>query len=114
MPGFATPPLPDWDVDLEPSWAEAFDAQVDRSGDGCHVWIGYVDPDGYGRFTFRSRQSQAHRTAYELAHGYVPSGLVVDHLCAVKSCVNPAHLEAVTNGENVRRGGRPHFREAVA
>ena len=45
----------------------------------------------------------AHRLAYELVIGPIPKGLQIDHLCRVKDCVNPAHLEAVTNGENRRR-----------
>lgn len=46
----------------------------------------------------------AHRVAYELVVGPIPDGLQLDHLCKVRKCVNPAHLEAVTCGENIRRG----------
>jgi hypothetical protein len=89
-------------------WQEKFAAKVDTSGD-CHMWLGAFDQHGYGLFLFDGRQRPAHRIAYTIAHGYVPSGLVVDHLCANKWCVNPDHLEAVTNGENVRRGSEPHL-----
>ncbi|MGW5427907.1 HNH endonuclease signature motif containing protein [Streptomyces sp. NPDC004059] len=46
----------------------------------------------------------AHRVSYQLAYGTVPDGLVTDHLCRVRHCVAPEHLEVVTNAENVRRG----------
>lgn len=46
----------------------------------------------------------AHRVAYELTRGPIPAGMEIDHLCRVRSCVNPDHLEAVTRGENLRRG----------
>jgi hypothetical protein len=77
--------------------------QVAR-GDGCWLWMGPINQMGYGRATHRGRRQLAHRVAFELTNGPVPDGLVLDHLCRVKACVNPAHLEAVTNRENVRRG----------
>jgi hypothetical protein len=49
---------------------------------------------------------RAHRIAYEMTKGLIPEGLVIDHLCRVHCCVNPDHLEAVTQLENVRRGVR--------
>lgn len=75
--------------------------------DDCWTWKGRVRPAGYGYFDVRSGERfyprHAHRVAYELTHGALPSDLVVDHLCRNTLCVNPAHMEPVTPGENTRR-----------
>lgn len=71
---------------------------------GCILWTGGVDPGGYGR---RVGGAYAHRYACEQAKGPIPSGLVLDHLCRVRHCVNPDHLEPVTNCENILRGVSP-------
>jgi hypothetical protein len=79
---------------------------------GCWLWLGYVN-DGYGSMEVRRDgryyDRPAHRIAYEAFIGPIPDGLVIDHLCACRTCVNPAHLEAVTREVNSRRGthGRP-------
>lgn len=65
----------------------------------CIVWTGAIDRDGYG--TLGSRR--AHRIAYEKAHGPIPEGMTVDHLCFNPPCVNPAHLRLLTRSENGRR-----------
>jgi hypothetical protein len=73
---------------------------------GCWIWSAARDPNGYGRVTRtdggRKRTNLAHRYVYELLVG--DPGPVLDHLCRVTSCVNPEHLEPVTNAENTRRG----------
>lgn len=66
----------------------------------CIHWTGWIDRDGYGRV--RGRRL-AHRVAYEAAHGPIPPGLEIDHLCFTRDCVNVAHLDAVTHQENCRR-----------
>lgn len=70
----------------------------------CWEWTGSLFPNGYGCFRLNGQSVLAHRVSYEFAHEAIPIGLVIDHKCRNKKCVNPDHLEAVTNGENVRRG----------
>jgi hypothetical protein len=71
--------------------------------DGCWLWTGCVDKCGYGRFFLEGKSRGAHRISYHLHRGLVPDGLVLDHLCRTRSCVNPWHMEAVSQTENVLR-----------
>lgn len=75
---------------------------------GCWLWIGPIKDTGYGRFSVRDGSAWktviAHRYSYEAENGPIPEGLVIDHLCRMRCCVNPDHLEAITNEENIRRG----------
>ena len=72
---------------------------------GCWIWMGADNGDqGYGRVYLGGKSYRAHRLMYELIKGKVPGGLDLDHLCRVRCCVNPAHLEPVTNLENLLRG----------
>lgn len=84
-------------------FAEVFWSYVDRT-DGCWLWTGKIDRRGYGK---TNRGRLAHRVAYELSVGPIPDGLQIDHVvargCTNHNCVNPAHLEPVTNAENMRR-----------
>lgn len=75
--------------------------------DGCWHWTGAKNLKGYGHVWFRGRCWQAHRASHETFIGEIPDGLTIDHLCRNTSCVNPAHLEAVTNLENLQRGNWP-------
>jgi hypothetical protein len=90
---------------------ERFWAKVDKTGD-CWLWTASVSSNGYGQFATTiagvNAPIGAHRVAYYEANGPIAAGLVVDHICHNKLCMNPAHLRAVTqkqNGEN--RGGAP-------
>lgn len=69
----------------------------------CWEWTGCVTSNGYGQFR-DGKVVLAHRWAYEHLVGPVPEGLELDHLCRVRHCVNPDHLEPVTRAENIRRG----------
>lgn len=71
---------------------------------GCWLWAASEKNGGYGQFWDGERNVRAHRWAYETYRGPIPSGLQMDHLCRVRCCVNPFHLEAVTQQENIRRG----------
>ena len=82
--------------------------------DGCWLWTGARDKLGYGwiRRT-RGGNAPAYRVAWELEVGPIPEGLVIDHLCRNPSCVNPAHLEPVTQRENMLRGATVAARNAA-
>jgi hypothetical protein len=71
----------------------------------CWVWQRSLTEKGYGRGPVPgfAGNSRVHRATYELYVGPIPEGLVIDHLCCVKACCNPDHLEAVTDEENRRR-----------
>jgi len=89
---------------LKPHTAEErFWSYVERGPENqCWEWQGYIDIDGYGQF-WNETLCRAHRYAYELMVGPIPEGLVLDHLCNNKICVNPHHLEATTNRTNTLR-----------
>ena len=89
---------------------ERFEGRYLISDSGCWEWRGARTTDGYGTFSIHSKTVYAHRYSYEIHMGDIPDGLVLDHLCRVRHCVNPGHLEAVTNAENVRRGDATKYR----
>jgi len=78
--------------------------KVDKADD-CWLWVGGKSSAGYGTFNLGDQKyDYAHRVAYRLMVGSIPEGLVLDHLCRVRHCCNPNHLEPVVQLENVRRG----------
>lgn len=73
----------------------------------CWVWQRHINKSGYGMMRDHSmggKLRSAHRTYYEQRRGKVPDGMTLDHLCRVRQCVNPEHLEPVTHLVNVLRG----------
>jgi hypothetical protein len=72
----------------------------------CWLWQLAKDTHGYGVTWADGRMSPAHRVNYEERHGRLPAGVELDHLCRVRACVRPEHLEPVTHAENCRRGAR--------
>lgn len=97
-------------------WQPRFWAKVDKNGPvsvrrpelgRCWLWAAGVSRFGYGHFHIGSATHRAHRIAYQLLLGDIPEGKELDHLCRVRHCVNPAHLEAVTRSENLLRGVGP-------
>jgi hypothetical protein len=84
---------------------------AERASGGCVLWKSSVSKDGYGmvgiRLNGKRLNDYAHRVSYEIHKGGIPEGLVIDHKCRNRRCVNPDHLEAVTNKINILRGTSP-------
>jgi len=83
---------------------ENFFDKVDALPNGCWIWEGGIDKVGYGRFKVNGKLLGSHRFSYEINKSKIPEKMVLDHLCKNPSCVNPDHLEAVTQKENILRG----------
>lgn len=106
---------------MEPAFGDdrlppRFWAKVEVDERGCWLWTGCRNPvGGYARFNYPTRKDSAygHRVAYETLVSPIPDGLHVDHLCRVRHCVNPAHMEPVTCRENLRRGVSPSALHAI-
>ena len=78
--------------------------QIPQTDDGCWNWLGAKSPNGYGKGYDGNKVISAHRLAFILLRGPIPQGLQIDHLCRNRSCVNPEHMEAVSQRENLLRG----------
>lgn len=90
-----------YDRSLEQRFSEKY--EIDALS-GCWLWLAGINRDGYGHLRDASKTLSAHRVAWELHCGAIPDGMEIDHLCRVRRCVNPDHLEVVPHAENVRRG----------
>jgi hypothetical protein len=77
---------------------------IDKSG--CWLWQRATDKDGYGITSVNRVTHRAHRLVYLLANGKLDNKLTIDHLCEVKECVNPSHLEQVATGVNTLRSSK--------
>lgn len=78
-------------------------AKISVTPSGCWLWTGAANSKGYGQVGVRGVSRSTHRVAYELLVGPIPDGLQIDHLCRVRLCCNPSHLEPVTHMENHMR-----------
>lgn len=86
--------------DLDRFWVK-----VNKDGPGgCWLWTAGTGQNGYGRFRFLGRNVYAHRFSFALAGGELDTALELDHLCRVRNCVNPEHIEQVTGRTNTLRG----------
>lgn len=85
-----------------------------EDANGCWVWSRSTDWQGYGHIGGDGGRHSVHRVAYELMVGPIPGDRELDHLCRVRACINPAHLEPVTHAENCLRGESPFSKKARA
>lgn len=83
---------------------ERIESKIGRSNGDCWLWLSAFTKSGYGTIWWNGKSRRAHRVIYELLVGPISEGMQLDHLCRNRSCVNPSHLEPVTNLENIRRG----------
>jgi hypothetical protein len=82
------------------TWEDRFWAKIEKT-EGCWLWTACTDAiSGYGRVTINKTTRYAHRVAYEIENGPIPTGMTIDHRCRTRSCVNPGHLRLATNKQN--------------
>lgn len=95
-------------MDFEPTPDELtrFLKKVKLGPSDCWLWQGQPDEKGYGQFHFRGKTIWAHRWAYAVWKRPLITGFTVEHKCRNPSCVNPWHLELLTNSENAAEGNR--------
>ena len=86
------------------SLMERLDGKYTYDESGCWLWKANTNGCGYGVITKKAQTLYAHRIMYRAVKGEIPAGLELDHLCRIRSCINPSHLEPVTHSENLARG----------
>jgi hypothetical protein len=84
--------------DISRFWSKA----AIRDVNDCWHWLGAKTTRGYGEFSYRDHPYQAHRIAYQIIHGPIPSLALIDHVCFNRDCVNPNHLRIATDQENMQ------------
>lgn len=100
-------PLSPWQAQLPDALPRHVRRNIAEGPNNCWLWTRSRSRDGYGWASLNDKTWQAHRLVYALVVGEPPAGTVLDHLCRVRHCVNPAHLDPVTPRENLRRGETP-------
>jgi HNH endonuclease len=95
-------PMPTEEV-LQKLWDRMVD-KFDIHENGCWVWNRTISSQGYGRLGRTGTTNFAHRISYWFHVGGIPEGLDLDHKCRCRACINPSHLEPVTNKVNAQRG----------
>ena len=102
-----------WDDDIAASAVDRFWPKVHQVAcGGCWLWTAFTDAQGYGRLRVGGRSGEAeyaHRLSLWMVGVVTPTGMHVDHLCRVRSCVNPTHLEVVTPRVNAERSTNRHI-----
>lgn len=88
---------------MTPEEIARFKGKTVENSTGCWLWQGPLDRDGYGTFYFRRRNRRAHRVGYFLLNGPIPEGLVINHTCRNRACVNPQHLHLVDVSANAMK-----------
>lgn len=91
---------------VRPSWEKFIQSFKVNCSTGCWEWLRCVDKNGYGRLGHPGER-YAHRESYTLFRGPIATGMTIDHLCRVRHCVNPYHMEVVTIGVNISRRKPP-------
>ncbi len=96
-------------VPLGLSYEDRILKRVVINSNGCWIWQKNINADGYGTVRVDHKSWLAHRYSYTAFVGPIPDGLVIDHLCRVRSCCNPDHMEPVSIRTNILRGKHPNI-----
>lgn len=89
---------------MKPNNLRSVFERIKRNHNGCWIWQGNTLKNGYGMIRVHGKYQLAHRVAWMFMNGEIPADKQIDHVCTVKNCVNPEHLDLVTASENLRRG----------